>query len=91
MKWTIDQPTTAGWFWHWNEQTEPTIVEVITIGRELLVQEFNGDGGAEEVPLYDGQWARPLKPPAVSWPHKGNAFDRVRRCGVMCTKLYLRE
>jgi hypothetical protein len=66
MKWTLQKPTTEGWYWFREKNMEPEVVH-LCLSRDdamLEVQSVFGQGNAPiQVSAWDGEWFGPLEAP----------------------------
>ncbi len=64
LRWSVEKPTSPGWYWHrgLDEDSDPLIVLV-----DDAVYLQWPDGGFSEAAHTDGQWAGPIEPPEESF------------------------
>jgi hypothetical protein len=64
MKWTIEKPTEAGWYWYKGplSDDQPKVILVYDVGRILYAGPWP-DGKTIRMERASGEWAGPFKPP----------------------------
>jgi hypothetical protein len=66
MKWTLQKPTTEGWYWFREKNMEPEVVH-LCLSRDDVMLEVQPVFAQGTPPIHvstcDGEWFGPLEPP----------------------------